>query len=190
MSVLGIILARAGSRRLPGKNTRPLAGLPMIGWTILAAKKAQSLTAVVVSSDCDRAIDVADWCGVITIRRPADLATAMASPYDAIRHALTFIGARFGFVCLLQPTSPLRTSEDIDACVDLARTTRTACVVSCREGEEVPNGAVYVGRTPWLFWGGNFDTPNAERYYMPAEKSVDVDTLADFERAESILRAA
>lgn len=188
-SVLGIILARAGSQRLPGKNTRPLAGLPMIGWTILAAKQARSLSGVVVSSDCDKVLEIARRCEVTCIRRPAELATSTASPYDAIRHAYEAIGLEFDLICLMQPTSPLRTFEDIDACTEMAKHSKTHAV-SCEEGKEVPNGAVYVGSAAWVLGGGNFDHHPMSRYYMPAEKSVDVDTIADFERAEALMLAA
>jgi len=188
MSILGVILGRGGSRRLPGKNLLPLCGRPMIAWTIRAAQWSR-LDAMVVSSDSEEILNVARLRNVMAIRRPDELATDTASPYDAIRHAYGVVGEDFDFICLLQPTSPLRAPLDIDACAELMSNTHLPCVVSFEDDCPIPNGAVYIGRTDWLLSGGNFDIGPAVRYSMPPERSVDVNTLHDFERAATLMLA-
>lgn len=187
MKTLGIILARGGSKRLPGKNALPLRGIPLVGWTILAAQNSSLLSCVALSSDSEKILDAGRRCGILTIRRPDELATDTASPYDAIKHAYLTIGRPFDFICLLQPTSPLRTAEDIDACLNTAYTTELPAVVSHEERCPVANGAVYVGRTEWLLDGGNFDRGPALPYYMPPERSVDINTLDEFNLAAKYL---
>lgn len=86
---IAIILARAGSRGVPGKNVRPVAGRPCIAWTIDAAKAAPELTTVAVSSDDPRALSLAAEAGVIPLDRPAALASDTARVDDAAREALT-----------------------------------------------------------------------------------------------------
>lgn len=185
MTTLGVILARGGSKRLPGKNLRPLFGRPMIAWTIAAAQLS-NVDTVVVSSDSAEIINTALIRNCIAIRRPDELATDTASPYDAIRHAYEYINEEFNFIALLQPTSPLRTAEDINICIMMAHKTDLPSVVSFEEGFSRPNGAVYIGKTKWLVDGGNFDIGPYLRYEMPHERSVDVDTLEDFDRAQAL----
>ena len=125
MNVVGIILARGGSKRLPGKNVRPLAGRPLIAHTIAAAKHATSLTRVVVSTDDEEIARVAAAFGAeVPFRRPAELATDVSPTIDAVAHAVEWLdrnGCRADVVVLLQATSPLRTAVHIDDAVALFR---------------------------------------------------------------------
>lgn len=122
MTVLGVIPARGGSKGLPGKNLRPLGGAPLIAWTIGAARRAKTLTACWVSTE-DAAIAEAARAhgGDVPFIRPVELAADQASIVDVVRHAaLQFEaarGARPDVVVLLQPTTPLRGPEHIDAAV-------------------------------------------------------------------------
>jgi CMP-N,N'-diacetyllegionaminic acid synthase len=121
MKVLGIIPARGGSKRLPGKNLRPFRGIPLIAHTIRAARAARGVTDVLVSTD-DAAIAevaVAEGCPPPFLR-PVELATDSAESVDVALHALDALeahGGRYDAVALLQPTSPFRVAEDIDSCV-------------------------------------------------------------------------
>lgn len=122
MTVLGVIPARGGSKGLPGKNLRPLGGVPLIAWTIAAARRAKTLTACWVSTE-DEAIAAAarKHGGEVPFLRPAELATDAASIVDVLRHAAlhyeTARGARPDVIVLLQPTTPLRGPDPIDAAV-------------------------------------------------------------------------
>lgn len=162
-----------------------LAGRPLISWTILEALKSAWLDRVAVSSDSEEALTIAEELGVEVIKRPPLLAQDSSLVYGAIIHALSEISA--DFVCLLQPTSPMRTAEDIDGCI-IACGNEKACV-SVTEGTNVPNGAVYVGREDWLRGGGNFDTPGLLQYKMPAGRSVDINTQEEFDQAEGLMSA-
>ena len=185
IQVLGLIPARAGSKRLPGKNTRLFAGRPLISWTILTAMQSPWLDAVAVTSDSQEILDIAVEGGAVAIKRPWALAHDTSLVYGSILHALSLISARY--VCLLQPTSPLRITEDIDGCI--AKCGDEKACVSVEIGRNAPNGAVYVGREDWLRSGGNFDAPGILQYEMPPERSIDINTLEEFEAAERLVKA-
>ncbi|MDX2130807.1 MAG: acylneuraminate cytidylyltransferase family protein [Planctomycetota bacterium] len=87
MSAWAIILARAGSKGVPGKNVRDVAGRPCIAWTILHAQRSARVSRVIVSTDDPRAMDVARSMGAEVAERPADLASDTARVDDAARHA-------------------------------------------------------------------------------------------------------
>lgn len=188
MTVLGLILARGGSKRIPRKNMRLLGGKPLIQWTIEAAQKARNLHRIVVSTDNEEIADFAIAAGVKFLGRPVWMCADHVSPYPSILHALDVYPSQY--VCLLQPTSPFRASEDINECVQLAYSQNGAAAVTAQRGEIEPNGAVYVGRFDWLLKGGNFDHPRIPYWYMPAERSLDIDTEEDWTEAERLLKAA
>jgi CMP-N-acetylneuraminic acid synthetase len=123
--VLGIIPARGGSKRLPGKNIKPLAGKPLIAWTISAARRSRRLSRAVVSTDDPRIARAARRCGGdVPFMRPAALAKDSSTSAEAAQHAVSWFEAAEGrpvdWVVLLQPTSPLVTAQDIDAAIALA----------------------------------------------------------------------
>ncbi|MBC6994149.1 acylneuraminate cytidylyltransferase family protein [Neolewinella lacunae] len=133
MRVLGIIPARAGSERVPGKNWRPLAGRPLIDYVLAAAAQATSLAEIVVSSDSEEVLALAAaYPGLIALRRPAELSGAAAPAIDYVRHALAERGD-FAAVAIVQPTSPFTTAEDIDATVALLRSSGADSAVSVVE---------------------------------------------------------
>ncbi|RAU23550.1 acylneuraminate cytidylyltransferase [Paramagnetospirillum kuznetsovii] len=118
--VLAVITARGGSKGLPGKNIRPLAGKPLIAWTVAAAKAARHVDRVVITSDDPAIIAAATEAGAeAPFVRPAELARDDTPSMPVLFHALDSLDESFDLVVLLQPTSPLRTGADIDACLDL-----------------------------------------------------------------------
>jgi len=141
LRILGIIPAREGSKRLPGKNILPLGGKPLIEWTIEAAKNSQCLRKIVVSSNDQAALKIARDCGVTDLPRPAELATDTAKSIDVISHVIDWHannGEHFDAVMLLQPTSPLRTAEDIQAATKLFVEKNASSVVSMSPTEHSP----------------------------------------------------
>lgn len=118
--ILAVIPARGGSKGLPGKNIRPLHGRPLIAWTIAAARGSRRLDRIVVSTDdpAIAAVAAAHGCPVPFLR-PAALAADDTPSVDVVLHALDAIGDAHDMVVLLQPTSPLRLTEDIDRAIDL-----------------------------------------------------------------------
>ena len=114
MSLLAIICARGGSKGIPRKNTKPLAGKPLIGWSIDAAKQASCINRIIVSTEDNEIASVAHDLGAdVPFMRPAGLAADDTSGMAPALHAISQI-PDYDWVLLLQPTSPLRSAEDID----------------------------------------------------------------------------
>ncbi|MCL5796976.1 MAG: acylneuraminate cytidylyltransferase family protein [Gammaproteobacteria bacterium] len=120
MKLLAVIPARGGSKGIPGKNIIELAGKPLIAWTIEAAKAIPDLS-ILVSTDDEAIAKVAAEYGVATAyRRPAELSSDTATTLDAILHGLAWCQAQgqlYDAVLLLQPTSPLRTTQHIQEAI-------------------------------------------------------------------------
>ena len=123
--ILVVIPARGGSKRLPRKNVLPLAGKPLICWTIEAAMEAKLNARIMVTSDDDEILAIArqyESQGVIAYKRPDELATDTASTADVLIDAVIAEQAADydpKTLVLLQPTSPLRNAEDIRATLDV-----------------------------------------------------------------------
>lgn len=117
MKLLGIVPARAGSKRLPGKNSRLLGDRPLVAWTFEAARQSGVLTRICLSTDDEPLRALAREHGVdAPFLRPAELASDSASSIDVVLHALAHYASHsqhFDAVVLLQPTSPFRTADTI-----------------------------------------------------------------------------
>lgn len=124
MRVLAIIPARGGSKGLPGKNIRPLCGKPLIGWTIEQAQQSKYIDEIFVSTDSQEIADVAETFGVsVPDLRPAELASDTATSASFVIYTIEKLkseGKEFDYIILLEPTSPLRTAQDIDKVIELA----------------------------------------------------------------------
>lgn len=122
--ILALIPARGGSKGIPGKNIRLLAGRPLIAHTIEAALASDQITDVVVSTDSREIAQTAKAYGAwVPFLRPQALASDTAKTMDAVMYTidqLRDMGKEYAYIVLLQPTSPLRTTEDIDGAVRLA----------------------------------------------------------------------
>jgi CMP-N-acetylneuraminic acid synthetase len=219
--VLGLVVARAGSKRLPGKNLRPFLGVPLIAHTIAAAQAATRLDRLVLSTeDAEIARVARDRRCDAPFVRPAALAADGACSADVALHALDALeaqGERFDVLVLLQPTSPLRTPEDIDACV--ARVLEggaQACVAVTRPPGAVGHygfmdeagrldlatartagagraiatlsGACYAVQVETLRRGGTFLPDDAACVELPWRRYADIDTAEDFAVAERMAR--
>ena len=121
--VLCLINARGGSKGVPGKNVKPLGGKPLIAHSIEVAKKSRLITRVVVSTDAENIAAAAREAGAdVPFLRPAELATDTAVQIDVIKHAVETIEAtdgRYDYICILQPTCPFRSVEDVDGSLQL-----------------------------------------------------------------------
>jgi len=122
MKVLGIIPAREGSKRVKHKNFRPFVGTTLVDIAIQQALDSSLLTTVVVSSDSSEVLKIASkYDRIIPINRPIEISDDLAPAIDYVRHALKICEEnrnQFDIVVILQPSSPLRSSEDIDACIE------------------------------------------------------------------------
>lgn len=138
--ILAIIPARGGSKGIPGKNIKMLAGKPLLAWTIEAAKKSKYIDRLILSSDDEKIISVAREYGCeVPFVRPAHLAQDDTPGVDPIVHALEALDEKFDYVVLLQPTSPLRQTEDIDACIEKCLKEQAVSCVTVSEVKENPN---------------------------------------------------
>lgn len=227
MRVAAFILARAGSKGLPGKNIRPLNGKPLITWTIDAAKSCPEISDVYVSTDGDDIAQIARNEGVEVLHRPSELASDTASPKDGVIYHIKQLEAQnihHDIIALLQPTSPLRTSEEISQCVRCVLSGGVDSSATFVENEWTPyrawyeqgseivpimdpkdvwlprqkypktyslNGAVYVVKKE-AFMADNsnaFLSGRIKKVVMSKEKSVDIDTLNDFEVIEAFMKS-
>ncbi len=221
---LVLIPARAGSKGLPGKNTRPLAGKPLLAWSIDAARKA-GLTQIEVSTDSEEIAAIARSHGArVPALRPTELARDTASSFEVIQHCLqqaTDRGEEYEQILLLQPTSPLRCATDIAAAFQLMQNRNAEAIVSvttcdhhpwwsnglpengnmadflrpevrnCNRQQLPPyyrlNGAIYLAEISSLQQQQGFIGPRTHALIMPAERSVDIDSLLDFQLAELLI---
>jgi CMP-N-acetylneuraminic acid synthetase len=135
MRFLGIIPARGGSKGVPGKNIRPLAGKPLIAWTIEAAKQSGAMGRLVVSTDDPAIASVARDFGVEARMRPSILAGDDTPTRPVLEHVAKELegeGDIFDAVVTLQPTSPLRLPRHIvEACAQFAADPQADSLVSC-----------------------------------------------------------
>lgn len=137
--VLAIISARGGSKGVPRKNIRDFAGKPLLAWTIEAARKSKYIDRLVLSSDNQEIIEVAEKIGCeIPFVRPANLALDQTPGIDPVIHALGEITG-YDIVVLLQPTSPFRTAEDIDGCIENIVSYSFPSCVSVSEVDQSPH---------------------------------------------------
>ena len=219
--VLAVIPARQGSKGLPGKNNRMLAGKPLLGWTIAAAQNSQFIDRLVLSSNDSLAMDYARSVNCeVPFSRTEELSSDTVAGVDVVIDAVNRCPG-FDFVVLLQPTSPLRTTEDIDNALRfLTENNATSCIsiVQSRSnphwmyyrnskyeltqvlGGQIitrrqdlplvyePNGAIYIAEINNLLDEGSLITTDTVGYEMPRDRSLDIDTLDDFNAAEIYLQ--
>ncbi len=221
VTVLAIIPARGGSKGILRKNILPIGGKPLIAWTIQAALQASCVSRVVVTTDDHEIAEIAIAAGAeVPFMRPEYLASDTASSADVLAHAIESLP---GYDCavLLQPTSPLRTSNDIDAAFEMWRSIGGSSCVSVSEANESPwlmfgrtpagqlerllelpsqdvrrqalppafmlNGAIYFINTHDFLRQRRFIDLDTVGYVMPFDRSIDVDTVSDFDLATAFL---
>lgn len=144
MRTLGLVPARGGSKGVPRKNVRPLAGKPLITWTIEAALASGVIDRVVVSTDDHEIAEVsAAWGADLPFMRPSELAGDETPGIDVVRHALEKL-PDFDIVVLLQPTSPLRTAGDIAAAVALYHEWGQRNCIAMTETVDPPHWSYYI----------------------------------------------
>lgn len=134
---LAIIPARGGSKRLPRKNVLDLNGKPLIAWSIEAGVKSSYINKVLVSSDDSEILEISKQYGAETIIRPDELASDTATTFDAIKHSIEN-SEPYDYVILLQPTSPLRDTKQINEAIDLLIEKNADAIVSVCEMDHSP----------------------------------------------------
>jgi N-acylneuraminate cytidylyltransferase len=136
---LAVIPARAGSKGVPGKNTADLGGKPLIAWTVETAARSGYLDRVLCSTDDEGIAAAARDAGCeVPFLRPAELARDETLIEDVIFHLLDFLKAKFDYLVLLQPTSPLREAGDIDHCIETCLDAGAPACVTVTESAKPP----------------------------------------------------
>ncbi len=146
-SVLAIIPARGGSKGVPRKNIREVAGKPLIAFTIEEAKKSKYIDRLILSSDDAEIIRVAQsWGCEAPFVRPAELAQDETPGIAPVLHAMEQL-PEYDIVVLLQTTSPLRSVADIDGCIEQCITNRANACVSVTPAEQSPYWMYTMGKS-------------------------------------------
>lgn len=163
MRVLGVIPARGGSKGVPRKNIVELAGRPLLGWTIDAAHQSR-LTRTILTTDDEEIAQVGQRYGVdVPFLRPPELATDSARAIPVLLHALAECektDGRYDALMMLQPTSPMRLSSDIDTAIDmLCHDQRADAVISVTQV-----GGHHPARMKYMKGDELIDPPFCEAY--------------------------
>ena len=161
--VIAVVPARGGSKSVPGKNIRLLGGKPLLSWSIDVAKQVQEIDRIIISTDDSQIAEVGRSGGAEVYTRPAHLATDEALVIDALKDLLETLhseGEEPEWVVLLEATCPLRTPDDVRACLKLVVEGSYDSVATFKEAELNPHRAwrlvdgvpeVFIpGAVPWL----------------------------------------
>ena len=167
--VLAIVTARGGSKAIPRKNVKLLAGKPLIAWTIEGALECSGLSRTVVSTDDSEIAQICRKCGAeVPFMRPARLAQDNSPHMDVIVHAVEWLMTHESwypdYVMLLQPTSPLCTAQDIDAAIALAIQRNADGIVSVSEAATHPYLVKGIKED-----GSMFDVVEKAKGYLPRQ---------------------
>lgn len=144
--IVAIIPARGGSKGVPRKNIRLLAGKPLIAYTINAALESPLVNRCIVSTEDKEIKRISLEAGAEVIDRPYEFATDSASSEDVVQHVLEELkmtGKLPNFFVLLQPTSPMRTERHITECINMSLNRNSSCTISVTETEHHPYKSFY-----------------------------------------------
>lgn len=190
LRTLGIVIARAQSKRLPGKNTRLIRGVPLVGYMAKAALGSKLDRVLLSTEDAGIASSAAEYGLEAPFRRPDELASDYASSYDIVMHALNHAEAEersdYDAVVLMQPTTPFVQSSSIDACIDtLGSDSNLAMCFTARRTAEPPQWMMEIDEqglaspmVPDVIWGGVEHTQWLRPTYLPNGAAYAVRTSA------------
>lgn len=204
--ILGVIPARAGSKGIENKNIYPLCGKPLIEYTIEAAVKS-NLYGLVVSTDSCEICDICDFKNVAYYWRDENLCKDNTPMLPVIKNAVDtfeyYNMKKVDAVMILQPTSPLRTTEDINKAIDLYNTAQdhdslySGYYIGIKQKEPYDkhkvkphfqrNGAIFI-TSRHLLDQDKLWSDNAIEYVMPTYRSIDIDTMEDMKHAELLIK--
>ena len=160
-SVLAIVPARGGSKGVPRKNLRMAGGKPLLAWTVETARRSRYVDRLIVSSEDAEIIATARELGCdVPFVRPADLARDDTPGIDPVLHALATLPP-FDWVVLLQPTSPLRSAQDIDGCIEACALHGANACVSVSRADQSP------------YWMFSMESDNRLRPLLPDRQLPD-----------------
>ena len=171
MTINAIIPARKGSKGLPGKNTKYLCGKPLIDYSIETALEIFDRGSIIISSDSQEIISKAKGKGLRTILRPKELATNNSPIIDTLLHAIRFseinLGINIQNVLLLQPTFPIRDSNELKKAINSFVDKKLSALVSVSEMREHPSECVNIPKEEnkkWSFLQDPNNITNRQNY--------------------------
>lgn len=170
MKILAIIPARAGSKGIPGKNIKVTGGKPLIVWTIEAAKRCEQIDRIVVSSDSDEILNVAEKYGAEKLKRPIALAADEARSEPVVTHAIQMLaenGYAPDLAIYLQPTSPLRTTENLNEAIKFFIEKKADALISVEGGDNKILKAFIAQPDGFMRGISNNDFPFMNRQSLP-----------------------
>lgn len=222
-----MIPARGGSKGVSRKNIRDLCGKPLLQYTAETALASNLLTKVILSTEDEEIASIGSSLGLeVPFMRPVELAQDNTPMLPVAQHAMQEMeasGGKFDYLCLLQPTNPLRTTNDIDTCIELIVQSQADSVVSTlpvphsynphwvyfkdrdnhlyiSTGEPSPisrrqdlpeayirDGSIYVVKRDVLMNQNSLYGQTILGYHIPESRSINIDTMDDWERAEGML---
>jgi CMP-N-acetylneuraminic acid synthetase len=200
--VLGLVPARGGSKGVPGKNVRPLAGHTLLEYTARAARESGVIDRIVLSTDSAEIADAGRRAGLeVPFIRPASLAADDTPMVPVIMHALSEIERHAwspDIIVLLQPTSPLRRPQHVRDAVNALRESTADSVVTVVEVPRhlspdyvmrIGDGTVYAFRRSTLERFGGIYGDDCRPLLIDANESLSIDSPADWDAAERALAA-
>lgn len=216
-SFLCIIPARAGSKRIKNKNLVNFLGSPLILKTIDAAKKSNFIDDIYVTTNDKKIIQLCKKIGIKTIIRPKKLCNPIIMPDFAVLHAYKFINKKYDYIITLQPTSPLRDSNDIDKSIIDIVAKEGDSLISVFESKYfmwekkrkffkpinydyknrprsqdfsffIENGAIQITKPKILLQTSNRLGGSICISVMSENKSIDIDTLEDLKKAKLLAK--
>lgn len=163
MNIVAIILARGGSKGIPGKNIIDFCGKPLLSWSIEQAKQVKEISSVWVSSDSEIILNTAKSYGARTINRPTELSGDTATSEAGWLHAVNEIekmGQKIDLIVALQATSPLREESDIEKGLQDFKTQQCDSMFSCAELKDF---LIWEFSTDGKYKSINYDYQNRKR---------------------------
>ena len=138
-TILGIIPARGGSKGIPRKNLIIFGGKPLMAWTIEAGLQSHYIDRLILSSEDEEIIAVArEWGCEVPFIRPGELSRDDTPGIEPVIHAIKTLKTSYDYIILLQPTSPLRSAEDIDDCINYCIQAKAVSCVSVTVAQPSP----------------------------------------------------
>lgn len=214
-SIIAVITARLNSKRLKHKNILKYKNKTFIEHTFLSAKKSKYIDRIIISTESRKIINLAKKIGCeIPFKRPKNLAKDNVSASDVLWHALNKVKKKYDFVVLLQPTSPLRKTIDIDNGIKKFFYSKFNSLVSIYKSKKrgrfkvkikhrnyivkdylnkkivkknyYINGALYIAKVNFFMQKKNFFNSKTGFYLMPEKRSIDIDYKEDLKNLKSI----
>lgn len=184
-SILAIIPARLGSKRLKYKNIKLFKGRPLFVWSYIAAKKSKYIDKIFISTESKRILNYAKKYGYRSnLLRSKKISKDKTSSEEVILDVLRK-NKKFDYFILLQPTSPLRTNFDIDRSINLIISKKKNFLVSINKENKKYNGAIYINKIDKFLKEKKFSNEKKIFFKMSKKKSVDIDRIRDFKQAEN-----